>query len=421
MSLLLPLPPEASPVTNEPIANSPVPIALSQATAGLAADWDLPAGMTLLNHGSFGLSPRIVLDAQARWMHALAARPMEFYLRHWDQAIAETLEAVGEFVGVRGRDLALVDNATVAMNIVAASVPLEPGDEVLLTDHEYGAVQRIWQQATRRQQAIVRTVTLPCPLDESAAIIERVAAAITPRTRLLVVSHLSSPTAVVLPVQALAQLARERGVLCCVDGPHALAMRDLKLSAIGCDYYCASGHKWLCAALGSGWLYVAPRLQAGVRSPITSWGRSLSGRPASWQDELHWWGTRNVAAGLSLPVAIEWLKGRGLAEFRETTHALAQRARLRISELTGLAPLTPDAPEWYGSMITVPLPPRDLPPRRPNQADPWQSRLRDEFGIEVPIVEWKQHRHVRVSCHLYTSTTDIDRLVEALRVMLAEG
>lgn len=381
-------------------------------------EWSLPTDVTYLNHGSFGPAPKLVRQALQAWTECLQRQPMDFFLRQMEPALDAATERLAEFVGADAGDLVFVDNATAGMNIVAASVPLSPGDEILLTDHEYGAVVRLWRKVCQRSGANLVVQKLPQPLIDAEEIAAEFLKGVTDRTRLVVVSHVTSPTAVILPVDAFCREARRRGIPICIDGPHALAMLPIDLNRLGCDFYTASCHKWLCAPFGTGFLYVAKRHQQQIEPAVVSWGGSVAGRPKSWQDEFNWIGTRDPSGFLSVPAAIEFLDSCGVDMFRRETHTLAQYARERIVELTGLEPLVPDSPNSYGSMIALPLPPGEDPPPKPGYRDPLQDRLWDEYRIEVPIVHWHDRRFVRVSCHLYNDREDVDRLVEALRTEL---
>lgn len=380
-------------------------------------EWSFPDGVTYLNHGSFGPSPKSVREAQRAWTDRLERQPMDFYLRQLEPALDEAAAQLGEFLGADGNDLLFCDNATVAMNIVASSLKLQPDDEVLFTDQEYGAVMRIWRRACDAAQAKIVIARLPRPVTTADEQVMAVMSGVTARTKLIVVSHITSPTAVIFPVEAICQAAAKRGVPVCVDGPHALAMLPVNLRRIGCDFYCASCHKWLSAPFGSGFLYVAKRHQQKLAPPVMSWGGSLSGRPAHWQDEFRWLGTRDPAPFLAVPAAIQFLERVGLEAFRQQTHELAQYAWQRIIEITGREPRHPDTREWFGSMIAMPLPPLDNPPKQ-GIRDQLQNPLWERFGIEVPIVNWHNERLLRVSCHLYNSKRDIDHLVHALRETL---
>lgn len=372
--------------------------------------WTLREDTIYLNHGSFGPPPRLVQAERRRLQAELDAQPMDFFYRRMEGEMQAARAKLADFVAAAVENLVLVDNATYGMNVVADSFPLQPGDEVLLTDHEYGAVNRIWQRACERAGARLEFVTLPLPIESSQQLVEAVGNALSPRAKLLVVSHITSPTAITLPVDEISRLARRRGVAVCIDGPHAVAQLPLRIDALDCDFYTASCHKWLCAPFGSGFLYVHPRRQPDVEPVVLSWGRLRPDRPERWSDEFYWLGTRDPSALLATGAAIDFLQDVGLELFRQRTHFLAQYARQRLLELTGLEPLVPDSPIWYGSMAHAPLP--------PGEAKPLQDALWRQHGIEVPIVEFAGRRWIRVSCHLYTQQADIDALVDALRELL---
>lgn len=376
--------------------------------------WALPSDVTYLNHGSFGPSPRVVQQAREEWSRRLEREPMDFFVRQMEGHLDEAAARLGAFVGADPGDLIFVENATAGMNLVAANVELRPGDEVLCTNHEYGAVLRIWRRVCERVGASVVVRALPYPITSEQELVDVFFGGVTERTRLIVVSHITSPTALILPVEAICRRAGELGIPVCIDGPHALAMLPVNLRRIGCDYYTASCHKWLSAPFGSGFLYVAKRYQQGFGPITVSWGGSVSGRPASWKDEFTWSGTRDPAAYLAVPAAIEFLQACGLDEFRRRTHELARYARERITSLTGLEPFQPNDSAWYGSMITLPISAQGIEPPKPPRCDPLQDALWDRHRIEVPIVHWHGGRYIRVSCHLYNTREEIERLVSAL-------
>ena len=409
------------------------------AWAPLKRHWQIRPDTVYLNHGSFGPPPAAVREVRRRWLAAAEEQPMDYFVRQLEPAWLAARDKLAQFVGTGGGNLIFVENATAGMNIVADSLPLAAGEEVLLTDHEYGAVQRIWQRAASKAGAIAKTVVLPLPFRTAADTVNAVFAAATGRTRLIVVSHITSPTAVIFPVKAICDEARRRGIAVAIDGPHAIAQVPVDIDSLGCDFYAASCHKWLSAPFGSGFLYVAPRHQSLVRPPVLSWGRIPPARIDSWSDEFVWAGTRDSSAYLAAPAAIGFLEEIGLDAFRARTHWLAQHARRKLVELTGLEPIVPDDPAWYGSMAHVPLPPRGpLAPRaeahlaerddydvRPDEgcpvSNPLQHTIWRELGIEVPIIEFRGTRYIRVSCHLYNDTSQIDRLVTGLGKLLAQG
>ncbi|MEK6262686.1 MAG: aminotransferase class V-fold PLP-dependent enzyme [Planctomycetota bacterium] len=437
--------------------------------------WSMPDDVIYLNHGSFGPAPRAVQAVREEWSRRLNANPMDFFLRAMEPALDEAAARLGQLVGADARDLVFVENATVAMNVVAESLPLGPGDEVLLNDHEYGAVFRVWRRACDQVGAKIVSPTLGqrvvsrspdrdtltdrrSPEEEGdlrseprrgqetraeqatraelasfttvADIIEPILAAITPRTKLIVVSHVTSPTGIVFPVAEICQAVRARGIPVCIDGPHAIAMREVHLRKIDCDFYCASLHKWLSAPFGSGFLFVRRRWQSKLKPHLVSWGRSLGGRPARWQDDLNWLGTRDPAPFLAVPAAIEFLERIGFDTFRQQTHELARYARQRLEETLGHVATIPDSSDWYGSMIAVPLVEgrgqesgdrsqeagQQQRKSSPNVIHPLQQWLWDRHRIETLVTECHGRRYLRVSCHLYNSKSDIDALADALKV-----
>ncbi len=374
-------------------------------------EWSIRADTTYLNHGSFGPTPRAVRDCQLAWQQRMTSQPMDFFVRQFEPAWLESRSHLARFVGTAPDNLVFVENSTAGMNVVAATVPLRAGDEVLLTNHEYGAVQRIWRRACQMAGAAEPvTATLPINFETAEQVVDAIFSSATDHTRLVVVSHITSPTAIILPVQEICEEARRRGIAVCIDGPHAPAQVPIVLDQLPCDFYTASLHKWLSAPLGSGFLFVAPHWQDRVRTPVLSWGRVAPTKPTAWWEEFVWTGTRDSSAYLAAPAAIELLDRVGPARFRARTHSLARYARQRLVELVGIEPHVPDSEKWYGSMASVQLPPGDA---RALQTDLWQKHR-----IEVPVVDHNGERSIRVSCHLYNDRNDIDRLVDALAGLL---
>jgi isopenicillin-N epimerase len=397
------------------------------AWAAHKSQWSIRPDTTYLNHGSFGPPPNRVREVRQHWQDKLDSQPMDFFVRDFEPAWMAARDRLAAFVGASPADLIFVENATVGMNIVADSFPLAAGDEVLLTDHEYGAVQRMWSRACQRAGALLRTASLPLPFRSRAETVEAIFAAVTSRTRLIVASHVTSPTAVILPVAEICAEAARRGIAIALDGPHAVAQVPLDITALGCDFYAASCHKWLSGPIGSGFLYVAPRHQTKIQPPVLSWGRIPPSKIETWSDEFVWIGTRNPAAYLAVPAAIDFLEEVALEAFRTRTHWLARYARQNLVELTGLEPIVPDDGNWYGSMAHVPLPPpRDASnSERSDEGSPISNPLQNTIwrasGIEVPVVEFRGRRYIRVSCHLYNDTTQIDRLVAVLAELFQQG
>jgi len=375
--------------------------------------WPIEPETTYLNHGSFGPTPLVVRECQQEWQRRLADQPMDFYVRKIEPAWKNARKRLADFVEADENDLVFAENSTAAMNVVANSVSLKPGDQVLLTDHEYGAVFRIWRRACQQTTgAEVTTAKLPSRFESPEQVGDSILAAATERTRMLIVSHVTSPTATILPVHAICEEARRRGISVCIDGPHAPAQVPLSINTLACDFYTASLHKWVSAPFGSGFLYVSKPHQEKIEPPLLSWGRLPPQTPDAWWEEFVWQGTRDPSAYLATGAAIDLMERQlGLSIFRARTHFLANYARHRIIELTGLEPQTPDSDQWYGSMVGLPLPPG-------NAAD-LQNALWQQYKIETPVIEHNGQRSIRVSCHVYNCHADIDLLVESLRTLLA--
>lgn len=376
----------------------------------IASLWDFRDGVTYLNHGSFGPSARPIRDARRMWIDRLDSNPMDFYVREFEDQLEKAREILANFLGTTHPNLVFVENATFGMNIVADYFPLESGDEVLLNNHEYGAVMRIWNRACDRHGAKVVTAHLPTKLSSHSEIVEGIFAAATPKTKLIVVSHITSATAVTFPVQAICDEARRRGIAVCIDGPHAIAQLDVQLEKLGCDFYTASLHKWLAAPLGSGFLYVHPKWQDRIQPQLKSWGRIMPNLPKRWDEEFTWSGTRDPSPYLSVPVAIDFLKGIGIELFRARTHYLAQSARHRFEKLLRAEARVPDSIDWYGTMTEIPLPAGDW--------SQLQTELWKRYKIEIPIVQFEGEWFVRVSSYLYTTQKHFDLLEQGLTELL---
>lgn len=371
----------------------------------LAALFQVRSDTTYLNHGSFGITPEPVRQSQSTWKQRQDEQPMDFYVRQYEPAWHATRNALAQYINTEPENLVFADNATYAMNIVADCFPLEPGDEVLLNDHEYGAVQRTWDRACERVDAKTVVARLPDKIESNDQIVESIFASANDNTRLLVVSHITSPTAIVMPVEQICAEARRRGIATVIDGPHALLQVPVDIDGLGCDFYCASCHKWLSAPLGTGFLFVHPRWQSQIQPQVKSWGRLLPAMPEKWDEEFIWSGTRNVSGYFSIPRAIELFDEIGVDQFRVRSGYLRQYAETALSESLGTDPIA-NFEGAYASMAHVPLPAGDW--------SQLQSRLWENDHIEVPIVSFNERWFVRVSCHLYNSTSQIDQLVAAI-------
>ena len=379
----------------------------------LRREFLLRPGVVFLNHGSYGASPRPVFDAYQEWQRELEGQPVEFLGRRLRGLLEASRAALGAYVGADGDDLVYVPNSTFALNVVARALPLSPGDEVLGTDHEYGAIERTWRFVCGRRGA--RYVRQAVPLRPSSPdeVVEAIWAGVTPRTRVLFLSHITSPTATVFPIEPLLRRARAAGILSVVDGAHAPGQLPLDLEALGADFYAGNCHKWLCAPKGSAFLHARREVQELLSPLVVSWGwQSDRPGPSRFVDEQQLQGTRDPAAFLAVPAAIRFLEQHDWPAVRRRCHDLLAGARRAIGALTGLPPLTPDTPDWYAQMAAFPLPPCDGPALK--------ERLYRSYQIEVPVTSWQGLAFVRVSVQGYTSAADVAALVGALADLLPE-
>jgi isopenicillin-N epimerase len=397
----------------------------------LARQWGLDPAITFLNHGSFGACPRPVLDVQAAWRDQLEAEPVRFLGRELNGRLATVREALGDFVGADPDDLALVTNATGGANAVIRSLRFEAGDEILTTDHEYNAILNVLRYVAERDGARAVIVGLPFPAISPDDVVERVMALVTERTRLAVISHVTSPTALILPVERIVQAFAERGIDTLVDGAHAPGMVALDLDALGAAYYTANLHKWVCAPKGSAFLHVRRDRQAGVRPGTISHGLNAptDGR-SRFRLEFDWQGTLDPTPWLAVPAAIDFIGGLvdgGWPAVMARNHELAVYGRDALAGVLGGEHLGSPA-TMIGAMAALPLPSKgplggEASGSSPLDTDPFQLVLYERFGIEVPIGAWPVPaveatsppiRSIRISAALHNDAADIDRLVAAL-------
>lgn len=366
--------------------------------------------VAFLNHGSFGARPRPVFETYQRWQRELDAQPVEFLGRKLPGLLAEARGRLAAYLGTDADNVVFVPNTTHGMNIVARSLKLEPGDEVLGTDHEYGAVERTWRFICEQRGAQYRSQQVALPVTSQEAIIEQLWQGVTKRTRVLVVSHITSPTALIFPVREICRRAAEQGILTVIDGAHAPGQIDLDLDDLGADFYVGNAHKWLSAPVGAGFLYAQPERQTLLQPLIVSWGwQAREPGPSLFQDYFGWVGTDDPAAYLSVPDAIAFQAEHRWPEVRAACHVLANEARESLAALTNLPQICPGTADWWVQMCAVPLPNTESLP-----AKELQRRLWDEYAVEVPIVEWQGWRFVRVSIQAYNSPHDVARLLDGL-------
>jgi isopenicillin-N epimerase len=353
----------------------------------------LDDGVVFLNHGSFGACPEPVFDEYQGWQRELEREPVEFIARRLPRLLEDVRTQLGAFVGADPEGLALLPNATAGVNAVARSLTLEPGDEVLSTDHEYGAMALVWQDACERAGArwVEQPVAVPCT--SGSAIVDAVWAGVTERTRVLFLSHVTSPTAIRFPVEELCARAREAGIVSVVDGAHGPGQLDLDLDVVGADFYAGNCHKWLCAPKGCGFVWARPEVRDLLRPHVVSWGAR-----SERFTERHWHGTVDPSAYLALPAAIAYHR-KHLAPARAACHAL-------LEEFVPLLGTPLAGSGLFHQMASVELAPGDPAELR--------RRLWDEHRIEVVAEPWNGRPLLRVSAQIYNTRDDLQKLLDAL-------
>ncbi|MEW2385910.1 aminotransferase class V-fold PLP-dependent enzyme [Micromonospora sp. NPDC047707] len=363
----------------------------------------LDPSLVHLNHGGFGACPRPVFDAHQRWQRDLERHPSALLSHGYGALMEGVRERLAEFLGCAARDVVLVQNTTAGLNAVARSLRLRPGDEVLATDHEYEAMDLLWQHVCADTGARYIRHRLPLPVEEQGDLVEALWSAVGPATRVIFLSHITSKTAITLPVAEICRRARAAGIMTVVDGAHAPGQLPLQLDALGADVYAASCHKWLCGPRGTGFLYVRPEYQSGILAPLISHGSQPG---STFLDRHRWQGTRDPSAFLALPTAIDCQQTQAWEAARRRSHELARAARAAVSGLFHLEPFTPDSDDWFVQMVSVPLPPCD--------SEAMRRRLLTEHRVDAPVRDWADGSLIRVSVHAYNTSDDLGRLVDAL-------
>ena len=383
--------------------------------------WGLKPGTVFLNHGSFGACPKPVLDLQARLRDEMEAEPVQFLWRRYEERLEPARRALAKFVGANSRDVVFVTNATTGINAVVRSLKLKRGDELLTTSLDYNACRNVLVEVARKAGAKVVVADIPFPLGSADEIIEAIVWAVTPRTRLALVDHVTSNTALVLPLRAIIRALEARGVDTLVDGAHAPGMLPLNLRDLRPAYYTANLHKWVCAPKGAAFLYVRADRQTGLQPAVISHGNNRA-RPGftAFQDRFDWTGTFDPTAWLCVPDAIRWMGERlpgGWHELRERNHRLAVQARKLLCETLDVAPPCPE--QLLGSLATIPLPDRFQNRLPSGKIDAEQLALYDRCGIEVPLFRFgkPERRWLRVSAQIYNSPADYEFLAEALETL----
>lgn len=376
----------------------------------------LDPSVVFLNHGSFGATPKPVFDTYQQWQRQLEQQPVAFLGRQLGERLATVRQVLADYLTVAADDLALIPNTTYGINIIARSLDLGQKDEVLTTNHEYGACDKTWQFMSQKQEFAIIRQPIELPLTTDEAIVDQLWHGVTPKTKVIFLSHVTSATAVIFPVATICKRAREQGILTIIDGAHAPGQLDLNLSEIGADFYCGNLHKWLSAPKGSAFIYARPAVQQRVEPLVVSWGW---GEPkgmsygSDFLDYLQWTGTADPAAYLSVPAAISFQQQHQWYEVREQCHALLRHALAQLSEVTGLdSPYGSD--HFYAQMGITQLP-------ESVELVKFKEQLYERYGVEIPCMVWNGRHLMRLSIQGYNTPGDVAMLLEATQTLLNEA
>jgi isopenicillin-N epimerase len=377
----------------------------------LKDDFLLDPSVLFFNHGSFGATPRPVFESYQYWQREMERQPVEFIQRRAPDLLRQGRKELADYFSCGANDIVFVQNATYGMNAAVRAIPLGPGDEVLPTNHEYGAVDRTWtyQAKLRGYRYINHPMNSFC--DSPDAWVEELWSGVTANTRVIAISHITSPTALIFPVREVCQRARQEGILTVIDGAHAPGQLDINLPEIGADFYTGNLHKWLCAPKGAAFLYAHPQMQQHVEPLVVGWGYNPEGAVETrLVDYLEWIGTRDMAPFLAVPSALQYQREHNWSAVRSGCHNLAMQTMDRFMAYSGEPALS--TPDWFVQMVDVPL------PRHLNAAQ--LSEVFRAHKIEIPVIQWQGRLFLRLSIQAYTTQADLDTLFEVVKSQVTQ-
>ncbi len=381
--------------------------------------WTLDPAVTYLNHGSFGATPRVILEKQNELRAQMEREPVRFFVRELEPLLDEARNELARFIGADAAGLAFVPNATAGVNAVLRSLDLDKFDELLVTTHEYNASRNTLDYVATLAGSKVVVADIPFPITSPDVIVERVLEKVTDRTRLFIVDHITSQTALIFPIERLVAELAQRGIDTLVDGAHAPGQIPLDVTKIGAAYYTGNLHKWVCAPKGAAFLYVRENRRASIRPIAISHGANATRRDRSrFHVEFDWTGTADFSPWLAVPDSLRFIASLvegGWTEVMRRNHAHTLEARDLLCSALGIDKPAPD--EMLGAMAAIPLPDGDPAIPASRHGDPLQDALLFEHGIEVPIIPWPESpkRLLRISAQLYNELGEYEKLATALR------
>ena len=365
--------------------------------------------ITFLNHGSFGACPKPVFKAYQDWQRKLESQPVQFMTNQVYSALEKSRVSMSQFVGCDEDELVFFQNPTTAVTNVIFNLNLNPGDEILMSNHEYGALVRGWKEWGKKTGVNIIQQEISTPVTTEEKFIEEFWKGLTPKTKVIFLSHITSATALVFPIEKIVNIAREKGILTIIDGAHVPAHIPLNIHELGCDFYTGACHKWLCGPKGSSFLFVKKDHQDWVKPVVVSWGPDGDDpTPSAFLQDFQWQGTRDMSAFLTMPTAIDFYK-KEIRPYQAACQKIIQDAYSELQSTLNSLPISPGG-SWLGQMVAHPLPSQKKPDLK--------EKLWKDHQIEIPIFEWEGQEFIRISIQVYNSKNDVNLLMSALHALL---
>jgi len=373
-------------------------------------DWFLlDPDITFLNHGSYGACSKPVFKEYQDWQKKLEDQPVQFMTNQVYSAMEKSRESMSQFVECDEEELVFFQNPTTAVTNVIYNLDLKPGDEVLMSNHEYGALVRAWKMWGEKTGVNIIQQDISMPLTTKKNFIENFWTGVTDQTKVIFLSHITSSTALIFPIEKIIKLAKEQNILTIIDGAHVPAHIPLNIHELGCDFYTGACHKWLCAPKGSSFLFVKKEHQDWVKPVVVSWGKDGDDpSPSEFIQNFQWQGTRDMSAFLTIPTAINFYI-KEIRPYQESCKKIIQDTYSEFPSVLNTEPISAGR-EWLAQLVAHPLP-KNIPSNL-------KKRLWKEYQIEIPVFEWSGQEFVRVSIQVYNTQKDVDLLMSALRSLI---
>jgi len=378
----------------------------------LKSDFLLDSEITYLNHGAYGAVPREVYQVYQNWQAEQEREPVDFLSRRSTERLAHARNELAKYLGTQRDNLVFATNGTTALNMLARSLVenLGTGDQLLTTNHEHGGINRMWQYFAEKYKFDYSQVSIPVPVDTHENFLDRFLDHVNPKTKLIFISHISSPSALIFPVKEICKFARERGIICVVDGSHAPGQIPLNLSKIDPDFYVGITHKWLCAPRGSAFMYARPELQHLIDPLIVSWGwKPKNPGPSKYVEYHEWQGSRDISAFLSVPAAIDYQKKNHWQLQRHRCGKLLTYALKQLSEQLGTETFHKLDQDYWRAQVSCLFLPQSICPEK------LRETLRNDYKIDISSDTFLDRPRLRISVQAYNDIEDINHLAASLK------